>query len=217
MLVSEIFLSIQGESTYVGIPCTFIRLAGCNLACNWCDTTYARSAEEGYEFGIDEIMAEVKKFKSWLVEVTGGEPLLQPETRELTRRLLADGRTVLIETNGSVSLEGLDDKIIKIVDIKCPSSGQDGSFLLENLKYITPEDEVKFVISDRADYEFAKRFMHENIKNLTSKILFAPVRPKLAPSELAEWILKDGLKVRLQVQMHSYIWEEEVKHGNPSS
>ena len=211
MYVSEIFLSIQGESSYVGIPCAFIRLAGCNLACDWCDTTYARAAEEGREASIDDMLAEVGKFNTWLIELTGGEPLIQPESRELAKALLDKDYKVLLETNGTTSFEGLDERVVKIIDIKCPSSGQSGSFMMENIPLITPEDEVKFVLSDREDYEFAKKFMDEYIMGRTEKLLFAPVRPALPPSELADWILKDGLRVRLQVQIHKYIWDEEGK------
>ena len=205
LIISEIFVSIQGESTYVGLPCLFIRLAGCNLSCTWCDTTYARTIEKGKEMDIDEVVEEVRRRTCWLVEITGGEPLLQEDTRPLAKRLADLEYKVLIETNGSVSLEGVDERIIKIIDIKCPSSGQHKSFLMENIEFITPDDEVKFVIANRKDYEFAKRFVKRHIEKRTDKILFAPVRPSLDPKELAGWILKDSLKVRLQVQIHSYI------------
>jgi 7-carboxy-7-deazaguanine synthase len=208
MLVSEIFLSIQGESTYVGLPCVFIRLSGCNLACSWCDTVYARTAEGGTEYTVEGIIREVKKFKAWLVEITGGEPLLQEETLTLAKRLMEEGYRVLLETNGSVGLSGVPEGVVKIVDVKCPSSGVAGAFLMDNLDYITPEDEVKFVIANAEDYEFAKGCMEECIKDLTEKILFAPVRPDMDPAVLAEWILRDGIKVRLQAQMHSFIWQE---------
>lgn len=209
MLISEIFLSIQGESTYMGLPCAFVRFAGCNLSCNWCDTAYARDSAKGIELTIDEIVKEVKKFPPRLVELTGGEPLLQPGAGKLANRLFEEGYTVLIETNGSISLEGLDSRVIKIVDVKCPSSGHGGSFLMENLNYITEQDEIKFVIKDRADYEYAERFIEENIHDRTTKILFAPVKPDLELSVLADWILKDGLKVRLQPRLHAYIWDDE--------
>ncbi len=209
--VSEIFLSIQGESTYVGIPCVFVRLAGCNLKCRWCDTTYAREIKDAREMTIEEVVKEVRSFKAWLAEVTGGEPLLQEETPGLITRLLDEKYTVLIETNGSVSLEDLDKRVIKVVDVKCPSSGACGSFLMENLDHITEDDEIKFVVEDRADYEFAKKFVEDYIQDRTTKVLFAPVRPVLEPSRLAEWILMDGLKVRLQVQMHTYIWKKGEK------
>ena len=206
MLISEIFMSIQGESTYVGLPCIFVRLAGCNLECKWCDTDYARKTDEGRELTVDGVLEEVGKYNCRLVEVTGGEPCLQPDSNELIKRLLDLDYQVLVETNGSVSLEALDERVVKIVDIKCPSSGQEGEFVMDNLGRITREDEVKFVIGDRADYEFARKFVDEEIKDRTPKVLFAPVRPGMDPSELADWILKDSLRVRLSVQIHSYIW-----------
>ncbi|MCL4873027.1 radical SAM protein [bacterium] len=210
MLVYEIFKSIQGESSYAGLPCVFIRLAGCNLGCRWCDTPYARVPDEANELSIDEVMSEVTRYGDCgLVEITGGEPLLQEETKELARMLADRGRTVLMETNGSVPVSGLDERVIKIVDVKCPSSGHAGSFLLENLSHITPEDEVKLVVADRGDYDWAKEFIEEVLRGRTEKVLFAPVRPDLNPSDLAAWILRDGLRVRLQLQLHSYIWPEE--------
>lgn len=208
MFVSEIFLSIQGESTYVGLPCIFVRLAGCNLECKWCDTPDARTPEGGREMSVADVIKEVQKYDCWLVEITGGEPLHQNETKELAERLVQLDYKVLIETNGSISFEGLDERLIKIVDVKCPSSGQEGTFLMDNLDYLTREDEVKFVIGDRGDYEFAKGFVSETLKDRVPRVLFAPVRPTLDPAVLADWILKDSLRVRLQVQLHSYIWAE---------
>jgi len=189
--VSEIFFSIQGESSYAGLPCVFIRLAGCNLRCKWCDTTYAQGYDEGEALSIEQITDALNKFKCRLVEITGGEALL--------------------ETNGSVNLEMVDANIIKIVDVKCPSSGHDGSFLMENINFINPQDEIKFVIADRKDYEFARAFMERCIQHKTTRILFAPVYPKMPSQELANWILTEGLQVRLQIQMHKYIWNEERK------
>lgn len=209
MKISEIFLSIQGESTYAGLPCIFIRLAGCNLRCSWCDTAYAQTSEQGKDFPLEQIIGGVKKFNCKLVEVTGGEPLSQKETPELINRLLKLGCETLVETNGSISLEPVNANAIKIVDVKCPSSGHDGSFLMENLRFITLQDEMKFVIADRRDYEFARDFLETCIKDKTTKILFAPVYPAMLPKELASWILRDGLKVRLQLQMHKFIWGEE--------
>ena len=227
MEVSEIFLSIQGESTYVGLPCAFVRLAGCNLSCDWCDTDYARRKGEGTEMTIDEIAAEVKKLDCWLVEVTGGEPLMQSETGDLVARLFDDGYKVLLETNGTVSFEGLDERLVKIVDIKCPSSGEAsgeaggsssdkaggkagskaGTFNEGNLSLIGADDEVKFVIGTREDYDFARAFIVEKLSGVTAKLLFAPVRTTMKPATLASWILADRLNVRLQVQMHTYIWD----------
>lgn len=207
--ISEIFLSIQGESTYAGLPCVFIRLAGCNLQCSWCDTAYAQTPNQGEDFSHERIIREIKKFNCKLVEITGGEPLLQEETPPLINRLIKLGFEVLIETNGSVSLEPINSNAVKIVDVKCPSSGYDGSFIMENLKFIQLQDEIKFVIADRRDYEFARDFLERCIKDKATKVLFAPVHTSMSPKELAEWILADGLKVRLQLQMHKFIWGEE--------
>ncbi len=209
MLISEIFLSIQGESTYAGMPCIFIRLAGCNLSCSWCDTPYARVPDGARDASVDEVVSEIKKYRCDLVEITGGEPLMQQDACALAKRLVSARYTVLIETNGSVCLEGLDQRVVKIVDVKCPGSGHGGSFLMENLKHISPDDELKFVIGSRVDYEYAARFVEECVRDKTLKILFAPVAPSLDPRELAGWILRDCLKVRLQIQMHKYIWADE--------
>jgi 7-carboxy-7-deazaguanine synthase len=209
MLLSEIFLSIQGESSYAGLPCVFVRLAGCNLSCTWCDTKYANLDADARELSVDTVVKEVNGYKCGLAEITGGEPMLQPETRTLAAKLLDDGYDVLMETNGSVSLGGLDERLVKVVDVKCPTSGQAGTFLIENIEHITPGDEVKFVIGARNDYDFAKRFIDEFIRDRTAKVLFAPVRPELEPKELAGWMLKDRLNVRLQLQIHSYIWNGE--------
>lgn len=209
MLISEIFLSIQGESTYAGLACVFVRLAGCNLSCSWCDTPYARGVEDAREMTADEIVNEVKGFHCGLVEITGGEPLGQSGAKELAKKLLTAGLKVLIETNGSVSLEGLSKRIIKVVDVKCPSSGHAGSFLMENLDYICPNDELKFVIATREDYEFARDFIEEFAGDKAGEVLFAPVSPGLDAKELAKWILEDCLTVRLQLQLHKYIWNDE--------
>ena len=209
MLVYEIFKSIQGESTYAGLPCVFVRLAGCNLSCSWCDTPYARVPDEAIEMTIVEVIEKVGGFDCPLVEITGGEPLMQEEAIDLAGALLESGYRVLIETNGSVALSGLDPRVVKIVDVKCPSSGHAGSFLIENLECISPEDELKFVIGNREDYDSAVRFIEDFLRGRTEKVLFAPVRPQLSPAELSDWILKDGLRVRLQLQLHSYIWPGE--------
>jgi 7-carboxy-7-deazaguanine synthase len=209
MLLSEIFLSIQGESTYAGLPCVFVRLSGCNLSCTWCDTAYANTGTDDRELTVDGVMKEVGAYKCGLVEITGGEPMLQADTPTLAERLLEDGYDVLIETNGSVDLSAFDKRVVKVVDVKCPTSGQAGSFLVENLEYITPGDEIKFVIGARNDYDFARKFMDDFVKDRTAKVLFAPVKPNMDPRDLADWILKDRLNVRLQLQMHSYIWEGE--------
>jgi len=179
------------------------------LRCRWCDTRYAQTSERGEELSIDQIVSEVNKFKCRLVEITGGEPMLQKETPMFINKLLKLSYETLLETNGSVSLELVNANAIKIVDVKCPSSGQDGSFLMENLKFITLQDEIKFVIADRQDYEFARGFLERYVNDKTTKILFAPVHPDMPSHELAKWILADGLTVRLQLQIHKFIWGEE--------
>lgn len=209
MIVYEIFKSIQGESTYAGLPCVFVRLAGCNLSCSWCDTPYARVPDEAIELTVNEVVEKVDSYNCPIVEITGGEPLLQEEAAKLAVTLLDRNYRVLVETNGSVCLATLDPRVVKIVDVKCPSSGHAGSFLIENLEHISPDDEVKFVIAGREDYDSAIRFMEEFLRGRTEKVLFAPVRPQLSPRDLSEWILRDALKVRLQLQLHSYIWPDE--------
>jgi len=210
MLISEIFFSLQGESTFAGLPCVFIRLAGCNLDCSWCDTTYARSVDGGVEKNIDEIMEEVERFPHGLVEITGGEPLLQDETTALARRLLEKFDTILLETNGSIDISKVPHGVVRVIDVKCPSSGVDRSFLMKNLLSLTPLDEIKFVLAGRDDYEFAKGFV-SSMGGLVrpDKILFSPVKEKLAPKTLAGWMLEDRLGVRFQLQLHTLIWPGE--------
>ncbi|MFQ5329843.1 MAG: radical SAM protein [Thermodesulfobacteriota bacterium] len=204
--ISEIFFSIQGESTYAGLPSIFIRLAGCNLRCNWCDTEYAQESGGGQKLTLDEIMAEIVKFPCRVVEVTGGEPLHQEGTIKLLDRLVASGYEALLETNGAIDLRHVNSEVKKIIDIKCPSSGHADSFLLENLDAITTQDEVKFIIADRIDYNFAKKSIKKQLKGKSSPILFSPVSPGMNPQELARWILDDGITVRLQPQLHRLIW-----------
>ncbi len=207
--VNEIFYSIQGESSFSGIPFVFIRLAGCNLRCSYCDTKYAY--EDGKEFTTKQILKEVKKFKCRYVEITGGEPLLQDETPMLVDYLIDKGFTVLIETNGTKDISVVSDKAVIIMDIKCPSSGEVNEIDWENIKRLDRKDEVKFVIAERADYDWAKEIIAE--RNLTdkAKVLLSSVKEKLSPDLLAEWILKDALKVRLQIQLHKILWPEEKR------
>jgi 7-carboxy-7-deazaguanine synthase len=204
--VNEIFYSIQGESSFSGYPCIFIRLTGCNLRCSYCDTRYAYN--EGVVLSIDEILRKIALFPCPLVEVTGGEPLFQPNTPKLLRRLIRSGYKVLVETNGSMNIDGIDRRCIRIVDVKCPSSGESDKNDLGNLKRMTGKDELKFVIGCRSDYEFAKNLiLSPEIMNLKIKRpLFSPVPDKLKPKRLAAWILEDHLNVRLQVQLHKVIW-----------
>jgi 7-carboxy-7-deazaguanine synthase len=209
--VNEIFFSIQGESSHAGRPCVFIRLTGCNLRCTYCDTRYAY--EEGSSQTIDDIEREIHPFRCMLVEVTGGEPLLQPQTPELIRRLLDDGYTVLLETNGSRDIGIVDDRCTRIVDVKCPSSGQVDNNRLENLAIVTPNDEVKFVIGDREDFDYAKGIIATLLPRSSGlkPPLVSPVFGRLDPKSLARWILDDHLDVRLQIQLHKVIWGPEKR------
>ena len=211
MLLNEIFFSLQGESTYVGLPCLFIRLAGCNLECSWCDTTYARGAESGAEMSVEAILGEAAKFSRGLVEITGGEPLLQEETPMLAAGLLEMFETVLLETNGSLDIDLVPEGVVRVVDVKCPSSGASGSFDAANLARLRPSDEMKFVIGGRTDYEFAKEFVSsmEGTALSPRKIIFSPVAETLKPRVLAGWVLEDRLPVRFQLQLHRCIWPGE--------
>jgi len=209
--VNEIFYSIQGESTLAGFPCIFIRMTGCNLRCTYCDTTYAY--EKGDDIPLDSILTTVKKFACNLIEVTGGEPLIQDETPDLISALIKNGYTVLLETNGSQDISTVDTRCTRIVDIKCPSSGMDNNNYWKNLDYITPNDQLKFVIAHRQDYLYAKKVLDaaaiKRRKNLL--INFSPVFNKIDLKDLAGWILADNLPVRLQIQLHKYIWGEHTK------
>jgi 7-carboxy-7-deazaguanine synthase len=239
MLITEIFKSIQGEGTHAGLPCIFVRLTGCNLRCTWCDTAYAFHG--GTKMTLPEILARVQELAGGtrsagcqpaffphttahtpsipLVEITGGEPLLQPDTPKLMRELLGLGFTVMVETSGERLLTDVPREVIKIVDVKCPDSGEADTFRIENLEKLNPEDEVKFVISSRRDYEFARGFtsQHELIGKVR-EVLFSPVFadpagawPGLEARELANWILSDGLNVRLGLQLHKFIWDPATK------
>jgi 7-carboxy-7-deazaguanine synthase len=209
--VNEIFYSIQGESTFAGFPCIFIRMTGCNLRCTYCDTTYAY--EEGDDIPLDSILTTVKKFDCSLIEVTGGEPLIQDETPDLISALIKNGYTVLLETNGSQDISPVDTRCTRIVDIKCPSSGMDNKNYWKNLDYITPNDQLKFVIAHRQDYLFAKKVLDSAAIKRRKKLLinFSPVFNEIDLKDLAGWILADNLPVRLQIQLHKYIWGEHTK------
>lgn len=207
--VNEIFYSIQGESSYAGLPCVFVRLAGCNLRCSYCDTRYAY--DEGEEMATPEIVARVASYRCRLVEITGGEPLIQKETPGLARHLLDEGYGVLLETNGSQDISVLDERCVRIVDVKCPSSGEHEMNDPENLVRLTGRDEVKFVIGDRRDYEFAGKMLesmdHQLLKNIP--VHYSPVFGKMDFELLAGWMLEDHLNVRLQLQLHKIIWDPE--------
>ena len=205
--VNEIFYSLQGESSYAGRPCVFIRLTGCNLRCSYCDTRYAY--EEGTDMELDLIMDQVSSFRCPLVEITGGEPLIQAETPALIRRLLENNFKVLLETNGSQNIQRVDERCIKVVDMKCPSSGMAAQNDLENLKRLAPIDELKFVIGDRIDFEYARSVL-EDYQPFFSKntpVHFSPVFGKLKPELLAQWILEEHLDVRLQLPLHKIVWD----------
>ncbi len=208
--VTEIFYSIQGESTRAGLPCAFIRLTGCPMRCVWCDTEYA--FEGGTSMEIDEVLASVGRFPCDLVEVTGGEPLAQKESRSLISRLCDGGRTVLVETGGGVTIEGVDPRAIVILDIKCPDSGESGSNLWGNLHLLKPGvDEVKFVIASRRDFDWAIRVLEERGLAGRHEILFSPAFGTVEPHDLAAWILEGRVPVRMQVQLHKVIWGSEAR------
>ena len=224
MQITEIYKSLQGESSYAGLPCIFVRLTGCNLRCDWCDSEYTFTG--GRKMTMEEVEREVRKLAPVkLVEVTGGEPMLQEEeVLELMQRLLASGCTVLLETSGERPLGKVPKDVVKIVDVKCPHSGEAGTFRMENLAALTARDEVKFVLSDRADYEFARDFTREHkLAERAASVLFSPAFRKdargardashclLDPRELADWILTDGLPVRLSLQIHKFIWSPETQ------
>ena len=202
--VNEIFLSIQGEGTRAGLPCVLVRLAGCNLRCAWCDTQYAW--DKGCSLSLDEIMAEVARLHCARVEITGGEPLIQPATPELIRRLCNKGCEVLLETNGSLDISVVDPRAARIVDFKCPSSRETSANRWQNVQGLTCCDEVKFVMADRADFEFARDAISGHRLADKCTVIFSPVAGRLGARELAEWILAEKLDVRLGVQLHKMIW-----------
>lgn len=210
LTINEIFHSIQGESTHTGRPCVFIRLTACDLRCSWCDTPYAFT--EGQKLSVDDVIAQVAQFGCELVEITGGEPLLQREVYPLMERLLESGRTVMLETGGHLSIADVPSRVIRIVDVKCPGSGEAAKNYWPNLDLLSPEDEVKFVIRDRADYEFARDVVAKHdLVGRTRAVLFSPVHGVLPAKDLAAWILADRLEVRLQLQAHKYIWGADVR------
>jgi 7-carboxy-7-deazaguanine synthase len=210
LTVNEIFHSIQGESTFAGEPCVFVRLTACDLRCSWCDTPYA--FHEGRKMSIDEVLAEVDRFGCPLVEVTGGEPLLQAEVFPLMSRLLESGKTVLLETGGHRSIEQVPPGVRRIMDVKCPGSSEAGRMDWTNFARLTASDQVKFVIKDRIDYEYARDIVRrESLAGRVAAVLFSPVHGVLEPRPLAEWILADRLPVRLQLQAHKYIWPPETR------
>jgi 7-carboxy-7-deazaguanine synthase len=224
MTIIEIYRSIQGESSFAGVPCIFVRLAACNLRCTWCDSEYTFAG--GRKMAAEEIEQEIARLApSGLIEFTGGEPMLQErELVPMMDRLLARGYTLLLETSGERPLENVPKAVHKIVDVKCPGSGEGGSFRQSNLSTLTRNDEVKFVLADRADYEFARDFNRQNgLEHIVNSVIFSPAFSKtpsaqrdtsnaqLDPRLLAEWILQDALNVRLGLQIHKFIWEPAMK------
>lgn len=209
MKVCEIFTSIQGESSYAGMPCTFIRLTGCNLRCSYCDTTYAYHG--GKELSEDEIISEVRRAGISLVEITGGEPLLQSESYHLIKRLLDEGYTVLVETNGSQSIKEIDSRAVVILDIKTPGSGMSKEMDFSNLNNIKSTDEIKFVITNRIDYEWSKEIIDRYRLMDKCQLLLSPAFGILPPEDLAKWMLEDRLRARLNLQLHKYIFSPERK------
>jgi 7-carboxy-7-deazaguanine synthase len=225
MQITEIYKSLQGESTYAGLSCIFVRLTGCNLRCTWCDSEY--TFQGGRKMTQEEVCAEVTRLSpnGGLVEITGGEPMLQErELVPLMRQLLESGYRVLLETSGERPLERVPPGVVKIVDVKCPDSGEGKTFHTENLKSLTEQDEVKFVLSTRADYEFARDFTRQhNLASRVNAVLFSPAFRKdatgardsshclLDPQVLAEWMLADDVSARLGLQLHKFIWDPAVK------
>ena len=210
LTVNEIFYSIQGESTRAGEPCVFVRLTACDLRCSWCDTAYA--FHEGRKMSVDEVIDEIARHGCPLVEITGGEPLLQEDVYPLMDRLLADGRPVMLETGGHRSIARVPPAVMKIVDVKCPASGEADRNDWENLARLAPHDEVKFVIQDRGDYDFAKDVIDRHgLVPRAAAILLSPVHGVLEPRTLSEWMLADRLPARLQLQLHKYIWSPTTR------
>jgi 7-carboxy-7-deazaguanine synthase len=210
LVVHEMYVSVQGESTHTGRPCAFVRLSACDLRCSWCDTPYAFTG--GKKMSVDEVVAEVEKLRCPLVEITGGEPLLQADVIPLMERLIAAGHEVLVETGGHLPIKELPPEVVAILDVKCPGSGEAAKMHWPNLEALRAHDEVKFVIKDRADYEYARAIVREHdLASKTEAVLFSPVHGVLAPADLAKWLLEDHLPVRLQLQQHKYVWDPQAR------
>tara|TARA_B100000941_G_scaffold56537_1_gene36836 strand:- start:8415 stop:9056 length:642 start_codon:yes stop_codon:yes gene_type:complete len=207
--INEIYFSVQGESSFSGLPCIFIRLTYCNLRCTYCDSEY--SFYDGEKMKIDEILKEIKKYSCNLVEVTGGEPLLQKNCVNLLNELIKNNYDVLLETSGSLSISDVPNKVINIIDFKCPSSKMDSKNMWDNINYLKKNDEIKFVVGDRIDYEWTKQKIEEYKLNQICNILISPVYGEIEPKEIVKWILEDNLKVRFQIQMHKEIWPADKK------
>jgi 7-carboxy-7-deazaguanine synthase len=209
LVIHEIYASIQGESTFAGLPCTFVRTTGCNLRCAWCDTPQAFYG--GSRMLRADVLARALSFGTPLVELTGGEPLLQPGVLSLMTELCDAGRTVLLETSGEADVSPVDPRVHKIMDLKCPGSGESHRNRWSNLAHLGPSDEIKFVLSDRADYEWMRATVRERrLTERTAKLLASAVFGKLAPKDLVAWVLADALPVRVQLQMHKYVWAADA-------
>jgi 7-carboxy-7-deazaguanine synthase len=210
LTVDEIFFSIQGESTHAGQPCVFVRLTGCDLRCSWCDTPYAFSG--GRRLSVEAVADEVARYGCGLVEVTGGEPLLQDDVYDLMEMLVARGFNVLLETGGHRSIARVPAEVTIVLDIKCPGSGESGKVEWDNLARLRPQDQVKFVIRDREDYDFARQVTgHHDLAARSAAVLYSPVHGVLDPRVLAGWVLDDRLPVRVQLQIHKYIWGADAR------
>jgi 7-carboxy-7-deazaguanine synthase len=210
LTINEIFYSVQGESSYAGRPCVFVRLTACDLRCSWCDTPYA--FHEGTKRPLDEVLEELDAYACPLVEVTGGEPLLQEDVYPLMERLLERGRTVLLETGGHRSTARVPDRVVTILDVKCPGSGESAKNDWSNLDRLRPQDEVKFVVKDRADYEYARDVIaRHGLAARAAAIHLSPVHGVMNPRTLSEWVLADNLPVRVQLQLHKYIWDPATR------
>jgi 7-carboxy-7-deazaguanine synthase len=210
LTVNEIFHSIQGESTHAGRPCVFVRLTACDLRCSWCDTPYA--FHEGSKMTVEDVVSRVRDYGCEGVEVTGGEPLLQKDVYPLMQRLLQEGQTVMLETGGHISVDAVPQGVIRVIDVKCPASGESAKVHWANLERLRATDQVKFVIQDRADYELARDVVARyGLAANTAAVLFSPVHGVLHARPLAEWILADRLPVRLQLQAHKYIWDPQTR------
>ncbi|MHC4870966.1 MAG: 7-carboxy-7-deazaguanine synthase QueE [Planctomycetota bacterium] len=210
--ISELFTSIQGESSYAGLPCTFIRLAGCNLKCSWCDSTYSRSDEDSKIFSVEELVSFACKANTELICITGGEPLLQQNVYTLMNSLYEKGFTILLETNGSVDISSVPEFIVTILDVKTPSSGMSEQFNLNNIKSIKSIDQIKFVIADKNDFTWSKIFIESNKLIGKAEIIFSPLFDRIPYAELASLIVEENLQVRMQLQLHKIIWPE-VERG----
>jgi 7-carboxy-7-deazaguanine synthase len=210
LTVNEIFYSIQGESTYAGRPCVFVRLTACDLRCAWCDTPYAFTG--GDKRSVEDAVRDVARYRCPLVEITGGEPLLQNDVYPLMERLLVEGLTVLLETGGHVSLARVPPGVVRIMDVKCPGSGEASRMDWGNIDRLTAADQVKFVVKDRADFEYAREVLRRHqLDRRCAAVLFSPVHGVLEPKDLAGWVLDERLPVRVQLQVHKYIWGERAR------